>query len=50
MTYKAFIDHEKDEIVLYQPNDSIQLEVRVPNDTVWHNRNQKAVLFDFIGM
>lgn len=36
----------KDEIVLYQPNDTIQLEVRVLDDTVWLNRNQMAVLFD----
>ena len=36
----------KDEIVLYQPNDTIQLEVRVQDDTVWLNRNQMAVLFD----
>ena len=34
------------EIVLYQPNDTIQLEVRVQDDTVWLNRNQMAVLFD----
>jgi len=36
----------KDEIVLYHPNDTIQLEVRVQDDTVWLNRNQMAVLFD----
>ena len=36
----------KNEIVLYQPNDTIQLEVRVQDDTVWLNRNQMAVLFD----
>ena len=36
----------KDEIVLYQPNDTIQLEVRVQDDTVWLNRNQMAVLFN----
>ena len=35
-----------DEIVLYQPDDTIQLEVRVQNDTVWLNRNQMAQLFD----
>lgn len=34
------------EIVLYKPNDTIQLEVRVQDDTVWLNRNQMAVLFD----
>ena len=36
----------KDEIVLYQPNDQLSLEVKVENDTVWLNRNQMAVLFD----
>ena len=35
-----------DEIVLYQPDDTIQLEVRVQDDTVWLNRNQMAQLFD----
>ena len=34
------------EIVLYQPNDQLTLEVKVENDTVWLNRNQMAVLFD----
>ena len=33
------------EIVLYQPNDAIRLEVRVEKDTVWLNRNQIAILF-----
>ena len=36
----------KDEIVLYQPNEQLSLEVKVENDTVWLNRNQMAVLFD----
>lgn len=36
----------KDEIVLYQPDATIQLEVRVQDDTVWLNRNQMAQLFD----
>ena len=34
------------EIVLYQPDDQLSLEVKVENDTVWLNRNQMAVLFD----
>ena len=34
------------EIVIYQPNDQLSLEVKVENDTVWLNRNQMAVLFD----
>ena len=34
------------EIVLYQPNEQFQLEVRVQDETVWLNRNQMALLFD----
>jgi len=36
----------KDEIVLYQPDNSTQLEVRVENETVWLNRQQIAQLFN----
>jgi hypothetical protein len=36
----------KDEIVLYQPDNSIQLEVRVEGETVWLNRQQMSELFD----
>lgn len=35
----------KDEIVLYQPNETVQMEVRLHNETVWLNRNQMAMLF-----
>ena len=34
------------EIILYQPDGSISLEVRVENETVWLNRQQMALLFD----
>ena len=37
---------DKGEIILYQPDNSIQLEVRMEEDTVWLNRQQMAVLFD----
>ena len=33
------------EIVLYQPNDAIHLEVRMTDESVWLNRNQMSVLF-----
>jgi hypothetical protein len=33
------------EIVLYNPDDTIRLEVRMNDETVWLNRNQIAVLF-----
>ncbi|MDR1918924.1 MAG: virulence RhuM family protein [Tannerellaceae bacterium] len=35
----------KNEIVLYQPNNSIQLEVRLENETVWLTQAQIALLF-----
>ena len=34
------------EIVLYQPDSTLSLNVRVKNETVWLNRNQIAILFD----
>ena len=34
------------EIVMYQPDNSIRLEVRMENETVWLNRQQMATLFD----
>lgn len=36
---------KENEIVLYQPNDAIRLEVRLEKETVWLNRNQMAILF-----
>ena len=35
---------EKGEIILYQPNESIKLEVRIEDDMVWLTRAQMAVL------
>jgi hypothetical protein len=34
------------EIVFYQPEGDVRLEVRVENDTVWLNRQQLAILFN----
>jgi len=34
------------EIILYQPNENVQLEVRLEEETVWLNRQQMALLFD----
>jgi acylphosphatase len=34
------------EIILYQPDGSLKLEVRLENETVWLNRQQMALLFD----
>ncbi len=36
----------ENEIILYQPDSTLSLDVRVENDTVWLNRNQIATLFD----
>ena len=36
---------QKNEIVVYQPNETMRLEVRVENETVWLNRQQMAKLF-----
>jgi len=37
---------ELSEIILYQPDNSIRLEVRVEEETVWLSLNQMAYLFD----
>jgi len=36
----------KSEIILYQPDKSLKLEVRMEDETVWLNRQQMAQLFD----
>ena len=33
------------EIILYQPDNEVKLEVRLENETVWLNRGQLAELF-----
>ena len=37
---------DNSQIVLYQPNEDIRLEVKLGQDTVWLNRQQMAQLFD----
>ncbi|MBO4436751.1 MAG: virulence RhuM family protein [Fibrobacter sp.] len=39
-------NEKKGEIVLYQPEGEVRLEVRVENETVWLTANQMARLFD----
>jgi len=39
------MQNDKNEIVLYQPENSIQLEVRIENETVWLTQTQMSVLF-----
>ena len=46
MTQDMIEQHTKQgEIVMYQPDETIRLEVRLENDTVWLNRQQLAELF-----
>lgn len=37
---------KENEIILYQPDSTLSLDVRVENETVWLNRNQLSLLFD----
>ena len=37
---------EKGEIILYQPNETIRLEVRLEEESVWLTQAQIAVLFE----
>ena len=39
------MNKEKGEIILYQPDDNVKLEVRLNEETVWLNRHQMASLF-----
>ena len=36
----------KDEIVLYQPDATVQLEVRLQDETVWLTQQQMVALFE----
>ena len=42
---KRFDIAEKGEIVLYEPDSSIRLEVRMADETVWLTQQQMAILF-----
>ena len=39
------IESSKGEIVMYQPDETIRLEVRVENETVWLTQAQLVTLF-----
>ena len=41
----ANIETNKGEIVMYQPDETIRLEVRVENESVWLTQQQMAELF-----
>ena len=40
------LDGAKGEIVMYQLDDIVKLDVRLENESVWLNRQQIALLFD----
>ena len=40
------IESQKGEIVMYQPDETIRLEVRMGEDTVWLSQQQMADLFN----
>ena len=40
------IETAKGEIVMYQPDETIRLEVRVEDESVWLSANQMSLLFD----
>ena len=37
---------DKSEIIMYQPDETVAVEVRLENENVWLNRHQISVLFD----
>ena len=37
---------DKSEIVMYQPDNTVTVEVRIESENVWLNRQQIALLFD----
>jgi hypothetical protein len=45
-TMTAEIAKTKNEIILYQPDNAIQLDVMVENETVWLTQAQMVMLFD----
>ena len=42
---ESLIHAKENEIVLYQPNDTIRIEVRMANESVWLTQQQIALLF-----
>jgi hypothetical protein len=45
MSKELMLSEEKGEIVLYQPSESVRLEVRLQDETVWLTQQQMAELF-----
>ena len=42
------MEKTKNEIVVYQPDETIRLEVRLENDTVWLTQSQLCELFGVV--
>ena len=42
---KGLSEEVKNEIVVYQPNETVRLDVRIENRTVWLSQKQMALLF-----
>jgi hypothetical protein len=40
------LPNQQNQIILYHPNDTISLEVRLENETVWLSQAQIVVLFN----
>lgn len=45
MSKELMLSEEKGEIVLYQPSESVRLEVRLQDETVWLTQQQMSELF-----
>ncbi|MBQ6184907.1 MAG: hypothetical protein IJK48_03475 [Bacteroidales bacterium] len=45
MNNELIFSEERGEIVLYQPNEKVRLEVRLQDETVWLTQQQMADLF-----
>ena len=41
----GIMSEKENQIVVYQPNETVRLDVRLENETVWLNRHQMAQLF-----
>ena len=42
---ESMMQMQENEIVLYQPNEAVHLEVRMANESVWLTQSQIALLF-----
>ena len=40
------MNNNQNEVILYQPDNSVELEVLLENETVWLTRQQMSILFD----